>query len=174
MHTSIYLYPQPSNHILLIHWPREDVLMILKIVISEYMLWIKFISACEIEKCHRTHDKSTLVEAEAWYHQARSHYLSQCWPIHHMASLIHNKLFFLYKQAPNTASHKKPPPRQETQLPSSPISLKFCVQPSWKSYLTITSDLCMVELSPMGTYSYKSNLVQCSYNKVNFLSKSSQ
>ena len=28
----------------------------------------------------RTYDKSTLVQVRAWYHQATSHYLSQCWP----------------------------------------------------------------------------------------------
>ena len=27
-----------------------------------------------------TNDKSTLVQVMAWYHQATSHYLSQCWP----------------------------------------------------------------------------------------------
>ena len=27
-----------------------------------------------------TDDKSTLVQVMAWYHQATSHYLSQCWP----------------------------------------------------------------------------------------------
>ena len=32
------------------------------------------------DECHRTDDKSTLVQVMAWCRQATSHYLNQCWP----------------------------------------------------------------------------------------------
>ena len=58
---------------------------VLKSVISELMLWIKFIiTSCEIALswiAENTSDvKSTLVQIMAWCHQASNHYLSQCWP----------------------------------------------------------------------------------------------
>ena len=39
-----------------------------------------------------TDDQSTLVQVMAWCRQATSHYLSQCRPSRHMASLGHNEL----------------------------------------------------------------------------------
>ena len=41
-----------------------------------------------------TDDQSTLVQVMAWWRQATSHYLSQCWPssMCHMASPVHSEL----------------------------------------------------------------------------------
>ena len=56
-----------------------------KSAISEYVLWIQFIStsrkiAFRWMAENTFDDKSTLVQVMAWCHQATSHYLSQCWP----------------------------------------------------------------------------------------------
>ena len=49
------------------------------------VLWINILVTCEIvlRECHKTlliHDKSTQVQVMALCHQAKSHYLVQCWP----------------------------------------------------------------------------------------------
>ena len=56
-----------------------------KSIISEYILRIKSISnRWEMVRMwvpHKTFDdKSTLVQVMAWWRQATSHYLKQCWP----------------------------------------------------------------------------------------------
>ena len=50
-------------------------------------------------------EKSTLVQAMAWCHQAASHYLSQCWP-RSMASLGHNELNESHESTLNYNHHK--------------------------------------------------------------------
>ena len=57
----------------------------LKLVNVKLITTIHFLSTfCEIAirwmPQHVTDHKSTLVQVMAWYHQAASHYLSQCWP----------------------------------------------------------------------------------------------
>ena len=55
-----------------------------KSVISQHMLWIKFMSTCEVVlrwiPQNTFDDKSTLGQEMARWHQTASHYLSQCWP----------------------------------------------------------------------------------------------
>ena len=69
----------------LTHWPLGDLEKKFRYVIFKLILvndgWGIF---CEIAlrwiSMNLTDDKSTLVQVMAWCCQARSHYLSQCWP----------------------------------------------------------------------------------------------
>ena len=63
----------------LTHWPLGDMVTIF--TVSRHMFMG---SSCEIALWwipqHTFDDKSTLVKVMAWWCQAASHYLSQCWP----------------------------------------------------------------------------------------------
>ena len=74
-----------SEWLSLIHWPLGDLKKNLRKVIFKLILmifgWGIFCKiALKWMSMDLTDDKSTLVQAMAWCHQATSHYLSQCWP----------------------------------------------------------------------------------------------
>ena len=84
-------YQSMSNNdilqVLLTHWPQRDVPVIFKAKFSISLHSIKSSlgthTYCQIAlrlmAQNLTDHDSTLVQVMAWFHQAASHYLNQCW-----------------------------------------------------------------------------------------------